>query len=312
MLDDACFFKCFVGAVFCHGAESFCRKRDCYCAVEFWYKNTLLLEVCVLTHLSGWVELGSTNTVAVPAGNLGALFSYWAFFRHIFTENSKAFLGIDIWYHGFSKMQPELIFSVVVLVFSVVLHEAAHGYMANFLGDPTARLQGRLTLNPVSHIDPVGSVFLPALLVFTGSPFLIGWAKPVPYNPYNLPGRFGEALVAAAGPGTNILLALIFGLSIRFFGASMSPELLTAFGTIAFINLLLAFFNLIPFPPLDGSKILSAILPGPLGRAYDSFRIAFESLGIFTAILILFALFYFFAGHFSALLQGALRLLIGL
>jgi Zn-dependent protease len=115
-------------------------------------------------------------------------------------------------------MQIDLIFGIVVLIFSIVLHEVAHGYMANWLGDPTARLQGRLTLNPVSHIDPLGSIIIPGLLLFTQSPFLIGWAKPVPYNPYNLRGKYGEALVAFAGPGTNILIAVIFGLLIRFGG----------------------------------------------------------------------------------------------
>src|SRR5437868_8072246 len=109
-------------------------------------------------------------------------------------------------------MQIELVFSIVVLIVSVVLHEVAHGYMADYLGDPTARLQGRLTLNPISHIDPVGSLLLPLMLVLFNAPFLIGYAKPVPYNPYNLPGRFDEALVAFAGPAVNIFLALFFGL----------------------------------------------------------------------------------------------------
>src|SRR3990167_9704963 len=107
--------------------------------------------------------------------------------------------------------------SLVVLILSVIAHEVAHGYAADSLGDPTARLMGRLTLNPFPHIDPLGSVILPAVLVITGSPLLIGYAKPVPYNPYNLRNRYGEALVAFAGPGTNILLAVIFGLLIRVF-----------------------------------------------------------------------------------------------
>lgn len=208
-------------------------------------------------------------------------------------------------------MQPEILFSIVVLIFSVVLHEAAHGYMANWLGDPTARLQGRLTLNPLKHIDPVGSVLIPALLVITNSPILIGYAKPVPYNPYNLRGRFGEALVAGAGPGTNILLALIFGLSIRFFGEGMGAPMLEAFATITYINLLLALFNLIPLPPLDGSKILSVMLPGALGRAYESFRITFESLGILTGLVLILVVFYFFSGVFGSALGALFRALIG-
>ena len=121
-------------------------------------------------------------------------------------------------------MQPDLLFGLVVLFASVILHEVAHGYMANWLGDPTARLQGRLTLNPVSHVDPVGTLLLPLLLVLSNSPFFFGYAKPVPYNPHNLQSRFGEALVAFAGPATNILLAAIFGLAIRFGGAVLSPQ----------------------------------------------------------------------------------------
>src|SRR3989344_5511262 len=143
-------------------------------------------------------------------------------------------------------MPTDLVFSVVILVVSVILHEVAHGYMANWLGDPTARLAGRLTLNPISHIDPLGTITLPAILVMTHSPILIGYAKPVPYNPYNLHGRWDEALVAFAGPGTNILLALIFGLTIRFGGGVLDLALLQAFAMIAYINMLLALFNLIP------------------------------------------------------------------
>src|SRR3989344_2210136 len=121
-------------------------------------------------------------------------------------------------------MQIDIVFGIIALIFSVILHEVAHGYMANFLGDPTARLAGRLTLNPLPHIDPIGSIILPGILVISGSPLLIGYAKPVPYNPYNLRHRFGEALVAFAGPGTNILLAVIFGLLIRF-GAGLDAGL---------------------------------------------------------------------------------------
>ena len=111
----------------------------------------------------------------------------------------------------------EIFLSLIVLVLSVIAHEVAHGYAANSLGDPTARLAGRLTLNPLPHIDLMGSLILPALLVFTHSPILFGWAKPVPYNPYNLRAkRWGETLVAVAGSATNILLAIIFGLIVRF------------------------------------------------------------------------------------------------
>ncbi|HVV14832.1 MAG TPA: site-2 protease family protein [Candidatus Paceibacterota bacterium] len=209
-------------------------------------------------------------------------------------------------------MPTDLIFSVLILIVSVILHEVAHGYMANWLGDPTARLQGRLTLNPISHIDPIGTIILPAILVFTHSPILIGYAKPVPYNPYNLKGKYDEGLVAFAGPGTNILLALIFGLTIRFFGGALDQELLQAFALITYINMLLALFNLIPIPPLDGSKVLSSILPGELGRWYDSFRANFERLGTLSGtLLLLFIFYYFLSPFFGAALQNLFALLTG-
>lgn len=208
-------------------------------------------------------------------------------------------------------MQPDVIFTVIILIVSVILHEVSHGYMANYLGDPTARLAGRLTLNPISHIDPVGSVFLPVFLVIAGSPLLIGYAKPVPYNPYNLPGRYDEALVAGAGPAVNIALALFFALIIRLFGASLDPALLSAFATIVFINMLLALFNLMPFPPLDGSKILGVILPGVLGRAYENFRMSFERLGVLAGTFIILLLLFFFAPYFFSALAALFRLLTG-
>jgi Zn-dependent protease len=213
-------------------------------------------------------------------------------------------------------MQIDLLFGIVVLAFSAILHEVAHGYMANFLGDPTARLQGRLTLNPLKHIDPVGTILLPALLVITNSPVLIGYAKPVPYNPYNLPGKYDEGLVAGAGPATNILLAVIFGLLVRFMTAGgtavVSGGLITAFATIAYVNMLLALFNLIPIPPLDGSKVLSSVLPGPLGRAYDRFRAMFERLGVLSGTLLILLIFYGLSPYFSAALVWLYGLLTGL
>src|SRR3989338_6489790 len=119
----------------------------------------------------------------------------------------------------------DIIIGIVIVILSIILHEAAHGYVADWLGDPTARYSGRLTLNPLPHIDPVGSVLIPGILALTSSPFLIGWAKPVPYNPYNLRNqRWGEAMVAIAGPATNILLAVFFAMILRFGGAVL-PEL---------------------------------------------------------------------------------------
>jgi len=185
--------------------------------------------------------------------------------------------------------------------------------MANYLGDPTARLQGRLTLNPLSHIDPIGTILLPGILLITGSPFLIGYAKPVPYNPYNLKGKWGETLVAAAGPGTNILLAVIFALLIRFGGVAMTTAMLSAFETIVYINLLLALFNLIPIPPLDGSKVLSGLLGDntAVGRTYNSFRSSFERLGVLSGTLIILILLYILSPYFSFVVQWVFTLLVG-
>ena len=151
----------------------------------------------------------------------------------------------------------------IVLILSIIAHEVSHGYAADSLGDPTARLAGRLTLNPLPHIDLMGSIIVPALLVFTGSPIFFGWAKPVPYNPYNLRNqRWGETLVAVAGSATNILLAVIFGLIVRFGSIiGLGATMISLAAIIAFINLFLGLFNLIPFPPLDGFTALRTALP---------------------------------------------------
>lgn len=161
-------------------------------------------------------------------------------------------------------MQIDVIFQIIILVMSVVIHEVSHGFMAGILGDPTAKMAGRLTLNPLKHIDPVGSIILPALLVITQSPVLFGWAKPVPFNPYNLRGgKWGPALVAVAGPFSNFFIALVFGLILRFGQASGSLSLafITMSSVIILTNIFLGLFNLVPIPPLDGSKVLFAALP---------------------------------------------------
>ena len=187
--------------------------------------------------------------------------------------------------------------------------------MANYLGDPTARLAGRLTLNPIVHIDPIGSILLPGLLLFTQGlthfPLLIGYAKPVPINPHYLTGKYDEALTAFAGPGTNILIALIFGLAIRFIGGPETP-LVDAFATITYINMLLALFNLIPIPPLDGSRVLAALLPGPLGEGYDNLRNSMERMGILSNTLLIMIIFYYVLGPLFSVFLGALfQLLTG-
>jgi Zn-dependent protease len=157
------------------------------------------------------------------------------------------------------------IFYVAVLIMSVVVHEFAHGYTAYLFGDQTARLSGRLTLNPLKHLDPFGSFILPLLLILMKAGFVIGWARPVPYNPNNLRGgRKAKVLVAGAGIIANLLVALLFGLLIRFaptLGLDYGHPFYTIASIIVFTNLVLSFFNIIPIPPLDGSKILFSFIP---------------------------------------------------
>jgi Zn-dependent protease len=194
--------------------------------------------------------------------------------------------------------------SLVILVYSAILHEIAHGFVAEKLGDPTARLMGRLTLNPKSHIDPFMSIALPLLLILSGSPVVFGAAKPVPVDPFNFrEPKKDMAIVALAGPGTNVLIAIIAAILIKilifiipYFGASpmltgIVIPIYTFLGLIVRMNLLLAIFNLIPIPPLDGSKILALILP-------DREAATYLSIGSF-GILIIFFLLMFPIGGFS-------------
>lgn len=180
---------------------------------------------------------------------------------------------------------------IVILIFSVVIHEMAHGYAASWLGDPTARLAGRLTANPIPHLDPMMSVILPGLLLVTGSPILFGAAKPVPYNPYNFTNqKWGEAIVAVAGPASNIGIAIIFAVLIRSAELLQLSEtfIILAFQVVV-LNIFLALFNLVPIPPLDGSKILPKFLPLPLAVKYEQFRRVFEqnvALGFGLVILV--------------------------
>lgn len=192
-------------------------------------------------------------------------------------------------------MEPTQIAMIFILIISVIIHEMAHGYAANWLGDPTARLQGRLSANPLVHLDPMMSVILPGLLLVTGSPILFGAAKPVPYNPYNFTNqKWGEAIVAFAGPLANFAIAGIFAVLIRLSEAlSLSESFITLAFSVIMLNIFLAFFNIVPIPPLDGSKILPSLLPRPLRMKYEVFRSYFEqnvALG-FALVIIFFMVF---------------------
>lgn len=202
-----------------------------------------------------------------------------------------------------------IIFYLIILLMSVVIHEVSHGFTAEYFGDDTARDAGRLTLNPIKHIDLFGSIILPLTLFITtsatGHPFVFGWAKPVPYNPNNLRNiRWGTLAVSAAGVVANILIALIFGTIIRYssgFAPSESFYFITS--SIVLVNLALAVFNLVPIPPLDGSKILFSLLPDSLSKlAYSLERYGFIILVVFILYFsdilfpILTYLFHLFTG----------------
>ncbi|MCK4473802.1 site-2 protease family protein [Candidatus Parcubacteria bacterium] len=187
----------------------------------------------------------------------------------------------------------EYIFLIVILIFSIVIHEVSHGAMANYLGDPTAKNAGRLTLNPIKHLDPIGSVIVPIFLILmiklTGGGIIFGWAKPVPINPYNFKDqKYGSAKVAIAGPASNLAIALVFGLALRFLPVLAGFQgLYMMFSFIVYINILLAIFNLLPVPPLDGSHILFTFLP----QKMENVRIFLQQYGLF---ILLFIIFFFF------------------
>lgn len=186
------------------------------------------------------------------------------------------------------------IFSLIVLLFSVIIHELAHGSMAYSLGDPTAKYAGRLSLNPLKHLDPFGSVILPLLLFISGSPILVGWAKPVPVNPYNFKDqKWGTLKVSIVGPATNFIIAIIFSLFVRLLSMSQQlPFLLpqqSAFfmellSIVAIYNFLWGFFNLVPIPPLDGSWILFRFLP----QRFERVKMFIQQYGLFLLIFFIF------------------------
>lgn len=218
-----------------------------------------------------------------------------------------------------------IVFQVAILIMSVVIHEVSHGVSALWLGDPTAKYAGRLTLNPIKHLDLWGSFIVPLVMILALG-FGFGWAKPVPYNPYNLRDqKRGPAIVGLAGPLSNIIVALIFGLGARFIplgsvikvdivqnlmrfnfsdlavaiSGSFASIFFLIFVMIVFINVILAFFNLIPIPPLDGSKLLFSIIP-----LRTETKIMLEQFGFVFLLMFIFL----FSGLLGSFLIGALSL----
>jgi Zn-dependent protease len=186
----------------------------------------------------------------------------------------------------------DLAFQLIILIMSVVVHEVSHGYAAMLQGDHTAEYQGRLTLNPLKHLDPVGSFLVPLMSYFLGG-FIIGWAKPVPFNPYNLRNRrWGEALVAVAGPLSNICIAGMFSLIIRFGSVTLPGSFIQVSALIVFINILLAVFNLVPIPPLDGSRILFSLFPT---NSFAGVRAFLERYSLILALIFIFFLWQYIA-----------------
>lgn len=182
--------------------------------------------------------------------------------------------------------------SLVILIYSAILHEIAHGFVAYRLGDPTAKLRGRLTLNPIPHIDLFMSILMPALLLFSGSPIIFGGAKPVPVDPFNLrDGRKDMAIVALVGPLTNVIIAIIASVlahiiypELSFFELRSYDFFSSILATTIQLNIILAIFNLVPIPPLDGSKVFSLLLSARHAASY----LSLESIGMFLLLGLLF------------------------
>ena len=175
----------------------------------------------------------------------------------------------------------QLLLGLVVLLVSLTVHEAAHAWSADRLGDPTARALGRLSLNPAVHIDPIGTILFPLIAMATNLP-LIGWAKPVPVNPARLGGNWRQKfmVIAAAGPASNLLLAACIAIVLRIApigdidvdATSIAWRIVQALALAVQLNVFLALFNMVPVPPLDGGNVLAGLLTGPMARAFDQLR----------------------------------------
>ena len=201
-----------------------------------------------------------------------------------------------------------IIFQISILIFSVIIHEISHGFVALYFGDKTAQYEGRLTLNPIKHLDLFGSIVLPLFLYLTGTGFIIGWAKPVPYNPYNLRKRnISEPLIALAGPASNFFVATVFGIIVRGLLSSdfSNLPLVGIFSLVVFINISLGIFNLIPIPPLDGSKILFSLLPVNMKHNFQQIS---ERYGLIIILMVIM----FLPNFISPIIFSLFKLITGI
>lgn len=196
---------------------------------------------------------------------------------------------------------------LVTVLLSITVHEAMHAFTAHWLGDDTAQMHGRLTLNPLKHIDPFLTIGMPVLLAIMGAPVL-GAAKPVPFNPYRVKyEEFGAALVAVAGPLTNFALAIAGAFFFRALGPFLPETVVFAVLTFVLVNLGFFVFNMIPFPPLDGSRVLYAIAPEPLQKVMAQI----EAFGLFGFIIFFFLLFQYIAPLMGDIINTLFRVLVG-
>jgi len=202
-----------------------------------------------------------------------------------------------------------VIFQIIILIFAVIIHEVSHGVVALSLGDPTAKLAGRLTLNPIPHIDIYGSIILPlAMGLASGGAFMFGYAKPVPFNPYLLKDqKWAPALVALAGPASNLVLAILLGVFYRIatIFTDISAEVGQLFEIAVGINIVLAVFNAVPIPPLDGSKIIAPLLPDKFLRS--EFYAVLEQQGMWVVLIFVF----FGFGLIRPIIDGLAKLILG-
>lgn len=201
----------------------------------------------------------------------------------------------------------ELVVILGSILISMTLHEAMHAYMSYWLGDDTAKLQGRLTLNPVKHIDPFLTILMPLLLALSGGP-VFGAAKPVPFNPARVKwDEFGAALVGIAGPLTNLLLAVAAAGVLKVFGLGLSEEIVKIIVTFMAVNIGFFVFNMIPFPPLDGSRLFYAVAPEPVQRVMQTI----ESFGLIGIFVFLFVALPVLSPILGGIMDSLLRFLLG-